>query len=424
MRVYLDTVGCRLNQAEIEAMASQFRAAGHEIVPAAEGADLAVVNTCSVTAEAAADSRSMLRRLARRGVGELVATGCWATLRPAGAAALPQVRRVVPNSSKDQLVAQVLGKTAATPGKRTARMPLPGLRRRTRAFIKVQDGCDNRCTFCVTTIARGTGRSRPTTEVVADVLGAVRGGAKEIVLSGVHLGSWGRDLGLHLRDLIDALLGETEARRVRLSSLEPWDLDTSFFERWADRRLCGHFHLPLQSGCDQTLRRMGRPTTRESFRTLVAAAREVVPQAAITTDLIAGFPGETEQEFSASLDFVREMEFAGGHVFTYSPMSGTAAARMPAQVPMDERRRRNRLLREALAQSARQYRRRHVGANRDVLWESARRGGRGKWMLSGLTHDYLRVRATADGPRWNQIDTVVLREATENELLGVIVKSG
>ncbi len=199
MKIYLDTIGCRLNQSEIERMARQFRAAGHEIVASAEGADLAVVNTCAVTAGAASDSRGKVRQVARAGANQIVATGCWATLQPRQAAALPNVLSVVPNGRKDSLVADVLDlQPEAFDLEPLSREPLPGAHRRTRAFIKAQDGCDNRCTFCITTIARGRGRSRPIAEVIPDVRAALAGGAKEIVLTGVHLGSWGQDLSTSL----------------------------------------------------------------------------------------------------------------------------------------------------------------------------------------------------------------------------------
>lgn len=423
MRIYLDTVGCRLNQAEIENMASRFRAAGHEIVGRPELADLAVANTCSVTAEAEADSRGLIRRMSRRGAGSIVATGCWATLHGIEAGALPGVRCVVPNAAKDELVADVLripGGSERIDG--PARAPIPGARHRTRAFVKVQDGCDNRCTFCVTTIARGAGHSRALREVVLDVHAAVEGGAKEVVLTGVHLGSWGREWGMHLEGLVRGILRETDVPRVRLSSLEPWDLRPGFFELWQDNRLCKHLHLPLQSGCAGTLRRMARRTTPDSFRDLVAAARSHVPDAAITTDVIAGFPGETEDEFRASIDFVRGLEFAGGHAFTYSPMAGTAAARMPMQVPLADRRRRTRKYLEIFDRARGDFCRRFIGTEREVLWESARFEPAQTWLSSGLTDNYIRVRAQAGADRWNEFDRVRLAAGFGGGLNGIIIK--
>jgi threonylcarbamoyladenosine tRNA methylthiotransferase MtaB len=425
MKIYLDIIGCRLNQSEIESMARGFRAVGHEIVTSAQMADMAVVNTCAVTNEAAADSRGKIRQIARLGVNEIIATGCWATLQPQQANALPGVVRVVTNDRKDYLVADVLNLPQETFDlEPIVRKPLPGLHRRTRAFIKVQDGCDNHCTFCVTTIARGEGRSRSVAEVMLDIQSALAGGTKEIVLTGVHLGSWGQDFGKHLRDLIKAILSETDVPRLRLSSLEPWDLNADFFSLWEDVRLMPHLHLPLQSGCESTLRRMARKTTPQSFRELVSAARDVMPDVAITTDFIAGFPGETDEEFAESLEFIKEMDFAGGHVFSYSPRPGTGAAKMKGQVKPELRKKRNHIVHDALAESAKSYRQKFVGQTTSVLWESVSEMGEWGWQMEGLTGNYLRVNAFAPSPRWNEIDRVILNEDNNDKIKGVIVSKG
>ncbi len=416
MKVYLDMVGCRLNQAELEQMARQLRAAGHELTDDPAAADTAIINTCAVTSEAAADSRSLIRRAARRGVEQVIATGCWVSLSPDQAAALPGVRHVVPNQDKERLLQETLGLPPAPFDlEPVAREPLPGLRQRTRAFIKVQDGCDNACTFCITTVARGEGRSVPLEQVLAEVQAAQAGGVQEVVLTGVHLGSWGQDLGLHLRHLVAAILRETDLPRVRLSSLEPWDLDEAFFALWENPRLCPHLHLPLQSGSDRVLRRMRRHTTRASFRRLVAAARAVRPDLALTTDVIAGFPGETEEDFAQTLDFVREIGFAGGHVFTYSPRPGTPAARIREQLPKAVRKARNAALREAFARLAADYRARFLGREVDVLWESAAAHGDQGWLMRGLTDNYLRVQAWLPEPRWNRIDRLQLLREDEDK---------
>jgi len=421
MKIYLDTIGCRLNQSEIETMARQFRAAGHEIVTSAETAEMAIVNTCAVTNEAAADSRGKIRQIARAGVGEIVATGCWATLQPQQAKDLPNVLHVIANDRKDQLVSELLNLPQESFDlEPIAREPLPGLHRRTRAFIKVQDGCDNHCTFCVTTIARGEGRSRPLADVILDIQSALNGGTKEIVLTGVHLGSWGQDWGQHLRELIKAILRETDVPRLRLSSLEPWDLDAGFFSLWEEERLMPHLHLPLQSGCESTLRRMARKTTPQSFRELVSAARDVLPEIAVTTDVIAGFPGETEEEFAESLEFVRAMNFAGGHVFTYSPRPGTGAARMKGQLKPELRKKRNHTLHDVLEASASAYRQTFVGRTLSVLWESTSEMGEWGWHMEGLTENYLRVNAFAPSPRWNEIDEVLIGSLADQQLKGVI----
>ncbi len=209
--------------------------------------------------------------------------------------------------------------------------------------------------------------------------------------------------------------------RLRLSSLEPWDLDADFFSLWEDRRLCRHLHLPLQSGCAATLKRMARKTTPASFRELVAAARQIMPEAAITTDLIAGFPGETEAEFSESMDFVREMNFAGGHAFSYSPRPGTAAARMGGQVRAEVAKERNAACRALFEGSAREYRRKFIGRASRVLWESATQLDGMSWKMQGLTDNYVRVAAAAPRPLWNEISQVRLEAESENGLAGSII---
>jgi threonylcarbamoyladenosine tRNA methylthiotransferase MtaB len=421
MKIYLDTVGCRLNQSEIEAYARQFRQVGHELVSDPNNADLVVINTCAVTAQAASDSRQKIRQVQRVGAARTVVTGCWSTLQPEAAAALPGVSQVIANPDKDRLVPLLLEMPEQVFDlEPVERQPLPGARMRTRAFIKAQDGCDNRCTFCVTTLARGPGRSRTAAQVIADVQAALQGGAQEVVLTGVHLGSWGQDLGekLHLRHLVQAVLRETEIPRLRLSSLEPWDLDAAFFELWQDERVCRHLHLPLQSGSAATLRRMARKTTPHEFAKIVSAARSLAPDIAITTDIIVGFPGESEPEFQESLGFVQNMSFAGGHVFTYSARQGTAAARMMGQVPQAVRKQRNAQMRAVLAESAAAYRSAFSGQVLEVLWESATALHADGWQLTGLTGNYLRVSALAPQRLWNQITPVRLIEQRDDGFWG------
>lgn len=423
MKIHLDTIGCRLNQAEIEQMARQFRAEGHSLVAEPAGADLVVVNTCAVTTEAAADSRQKIRQAARAGAGKIVVTGCWSSLQPAQAAELPRVRQVIPNDQKDHLVSTILGLTPDTFDlEPLARQTLPGLRQRTRAFIKVQDGCDNACAFCITTVARGAGRSRPLPAVLADIRAALLGGTQEVVLTGVHLGSWGHDFNDHLSTLLRAILAETDTPRLRLSSLEPWDLDADFFSLWDTPRLLPHLHLPLQSGSESVLKRMLRKITPRSFRELVRAARAAIPQVAITTDVIAGFPGETEAEFRETLDFAREMEFAGGHVFTYSSRPGTPAARMKNHLPGDVKKARSAELRALFGELGETYRQQFIGQTLPVLWESTSELDEWGWQMEGLTGNYIRVSARAPSPRWNVVDRARISALTPDGLRGEIVE--
>ncbi len=243
-------------------------------------------------------------------------------------------------------------------------------------------------------------------------------------MTGVHLGSWGQDLSpsLSIQHLVEQVLENSDAPRLRLSSLEPWDLDARFFELWQDSRLCRQLHLPLQSGCERTLRRMARKTTPQAFAELVQAARQAIPGVAITTDIITGFPGEDEQEFEESLAFVQEMQFADGHVFTYSARSGTAAARMPGQVPQPTRKQRNARMRAVLAESALAYQTGFLGQTLPVLWESATSLGPQGWEFSGLTGNYLRVFAHSQEQLWNQVTPVVLEQLNERGFHGRILE--
>ena len=287
-------------------MARRLAAIGHAIVGDVTEADTVILNTCAVTAEAARDTRHLTRRFHHANTdAAIVLTGCHATIAPDELAVLPGVAWVVGNTDKDGLLHRL---DEAIPfelpiydHEPLAREPRTGALGRTRAFVKVQDGCDNRCTFCVTTIARGEGRSRKLGDVVAEVQALAAAGFREAVLTGVHLGSYGRDLGggTGLDTLIRALLADTDIPRLRLSSLEPWDIAPGFFDLWANPRLLPHLHLPLQSGSDGILRRMARRTSRESFRALVGEAHAAVADLSVSTDIITGFPGETEEESAA-----------------------------------------------------------------------------------------------------------------------------
>ena len=419
MRVFLDAIGCRLNQSELEQIGRQLRAYGHLLVSDPAEAQLAVVNTCTVTARAAADSRKCIRRAARNGNVRVIVTGCWSTLAPDEAASLPGVSRVIPNAQKDHLVSIILDQAGRPPdADPQVRKPLPGRRARTRAFIKAQDGCDQHCTYCLTTRARGPSRSRPLDEILGDIEWAIAGGVQEVVLTGVQLGAWGRDLRPQqtLSDLARGILQRAGLQRLRFSSVEPWDIPEGFFTLWEDARLCRHLHLPLQSGCAATLRRMGRITKPDEYRDLIARARSAIPGIAITTDIIVGFPGESEQEFEESLRFVRAAGFAGGHVFTYSERPGTPATRLPDRIPDPVRKERSVRMRQAFEESARSYRRSFIGNVLPVLWESRARSKGEDRRLLGLADNYLRIEAHARDDLRNTISDVLLE--SEDPLTG------
>jgi len=394
MRIRLDSIGCRLNIGEAQDLARHLARRGHRIVGPGEAADLFVFNTCAVTHLAARKSRKLIRHLRRANPDSpVVVTGCYAELSPEEVEALG-VDLVVGNKDKDELplVLEQAGLLRdADPIPAADATPFPAISNaRTRAFVKVQDGCDNRCTFCIVTVARGEARSRPLTEVVAHVDELVEAGCQEAVLSGVHLGAYGHERPGGLEGLIRGILAETSIARLRLSSLEPWDLSAGFFKLWEDPRLLPHLHLPLQSGCHATLQRMARRTTQREFADLVAGARAEISDLAVTTDVMVGFPGETEEEFAESIEFVERMQFAKLHVFRYSPREGTAAASMPDHVPASMAQLRSRQMHVLGAETQRTYQRRFLGREMAVLWETPEvREDSMAW--SGLTGNYLRV---------------------------------
>ncbi|MGD9253302.1 MAG: tRNA (N(6)-L-threonylcarbamoyladenosine(37)-C(2))-methylthiotransferase MtaB [Holophagae bacterium] len=427
MQVRLESIGCRLNIGEIESMARDLAAAGHRLVGQGATADLCILNTCTVTAIASRKSRQLIRQLKRENPGAaFVVTGCEAELSPAAMKEIG-VDLVVGNADKEQLLELaeargLLDRCSST----NPDEPLvfePGDSGRTRAFVKVQDGCDNRCTFCIITVARGEGRSVPRQSVLDQIRGLQRLGYREVVLSGVHLGSYGHDFGdrLGLRNLIEEVLSETSVERLRLSSLEPWDLEPDFFEVFRDPRLQPHIHLPLQSGCDETLIRMARRTSREEFSALVSAAREKVPGIAISSDIIVGFPGETEDEFEKSIDLVEELAFSRLHIFRYSRREGTPAAAMPAQVSGQTSQERSRRMHALAAKLEDRFNRSLAGQITDVLWETAEdRGDALVW--SGLTPNYVRVSLTTppDEDLRNRITSTEIVEVVPGGVVGRI----
>ena len=424
-RIHLDFVGCRLNQAEIEQLARDFASRGDTIAESETGADIVVVNTCAVTQAAGKSSRKLIRRAARANPNaEIVATGCYAELSPDTIGSLPGISHVISNSDKDNLAALITpDEIPIFDHEPITRNPLPpGTLGRTRAFVKVQDGCDNRCTFCITTIARGSGRSRPLAEVVGEVQLLAESGYKEIVLTGVHLGSYGKDLARSdgLSELVRALLKQTDMPRIRMSSLEPWDLSPDFFDLWTDKRVCPHLHLPLQSGCDATLQRMARRTSQKQFGALVDAAHTRIPNLALTTDIIAGFPGETETEFSESMTFVEAMDFARLHVFTYSSRPGTVAARLPGHISPEIKKQRQQTLTAYSNSQWRRFQHQHIGRTMNVLWEGARGATPEGMIWMGHSENYLPIRAMSPAMLGNTITRVVTTEVTSDGLLAHI----
>ena len=394
MRVRLEYLGCRLNEAELESWARHFQARGIEPARPGQRADLLVVNSCAVTEEAVRKSRKLLRRLQRENPGaRLVMSGCWATLAPEQARALG-VDLVVSNPDKAQLVeiaARELDLPEMPAGAVDEPLWSPLARNRQRAFIKVQDGCRHRCSYCVVTLARGAERSVPVAEVVAEVNRLQAAGLKEVVLAGVHLGGYGSDLGSSLAELVGAVLSDTDLPRLRLGSIEPWTLDENFLSQLEHPRLMPHLHLPVQSGADSVLRRMSRRGRRAEFLALTERLRQIRPDLNITTDLIVGFPGESEAEWQQTLELAETAGFGDIHVFAFSPRPGTRAATLPDPVPRDVQRRRSETL-QTLAEKLRQAARaRLVGRRVEVLVEGSPEDRQGGLIWSGYSPDYQRI---------------------------------
>ena len=396
MKAAFYTLGCKVNQYESQAMEELFRRRGYEIVPPAQEADLYIVNSCTVTSSGDKKTRQIVRRLRREHPLAVVAlTGCLPQTDPHAAEELPEADLVL--------------------GTRERRAAL-GDEDHTRAFLKIQDGCTQFCAYCIIPYARGPLRSKKLSALREEVAGLAAAGYREVVLTGINLSLYGRELGLRLPDAVEAAASVPGIDRVRIGSLEPELLTDADIARLAAvPQLCGQFHLSLQSGCDATLARMNRHYTTARYREIAGALREKFPGCAITTDVITGFPGETPGEFAETCGFVREMGFAMVHIFPYSERRGTAAASMPDPVPMEERRRRASELAEITAGSARAFYEAQVGAVQMVLIEKKREPD---W-VRGYTPNYTPVRVRCADDRRGELLPVRITEAGPEGCTGV-----
>ncbi len=431
MQVHLSALGCRLNEAELQNWANSFQRLGLSLTSEADTADLIVLNTCAVTAEAARKSRQTVRRFHRANPqARKVVTGCYASLEPEEVAKIMGVDLVIANEDKDALVekAKQLLEIPAMPEFATE----PGesalfARNRERAFIKIQDGCRYRCTYCIVTVARGEERSRSVQDLVDEINQLHLEGVQEIVLAGVHVGGYGSDIDSSLYELVETILSETQMPRIRFASVEPWDLGENFFELFANPRLMPHMHLPIQSGADTVLRRMSRRCKTSTFSELVQQARTQVPGFNVTTDVIVGFPGETEEEFKQTMQYIEEVGFGHIHIFTYSDREGTKAARLPGKISKDVKKERSHQLHELAARLKAEELERQVGLTVPVLWESSNQfTEEGQQRYFGYTPNYhkiaVEVPATLNPERLvlnTRIDGV---DAEHGYLQGVIVE--
>ena len=401
-RVAFLTLGCKVNQYDSDAMRSLFLSRGY--TTAEEDADIYVINTCSVTSVGDKKSRQLIRRIRREHPGAIIAAaGCYAQLSPEEVAAAG-CDVVVGNQNRAHIVDYIEEAAAGRAGNhvvdimRVAEFEnltvTPEGEEKTRAFVKVQEGCDNYCTFCIIPYARGRLKSRRPEDAVAEVALLADKGYREIVLTGIHLGNYGVDLrdGTRLSSLVEALLAISGISRIRLGSIESVEVSDELIRiLQTERRVCRHLHLPIQSGSDAVLARMHRHYRLAEFKKLIGTLREKIPGLALTTDLIVGFPGETEALFAETLETLRELQFSGIHVFPYSPRTGTPAAGYPDQVSTAVKKERVHRVEELEKEIARVYRQTFLGKTVRVLAEEIR-GGR--W--EGLSDEYIRV--TFDGP--------------------------
>jgi threonylcarbamoyladenosine tRNA methylthiotransferase MtaB len=410
-RIALDTLGCKLNQADTELLARQFAEAGCHLVSSASEADVYILNTCTVTHIADRKARHRLRLAHRRNPDALViATGCYAERAHQELARIAGVDLIVDNEQKPHLV-----KLVEENGEISRPAPVDanmnnnaGLR--TRAFVKAQDGCNSFCSYCIVPLVRGREQSLPADRIVAEVSQRVHDGCKEVVLTGTKVGSYGDD-GADLNGLIERILAETSVSRLRLSSLQPHEISPELIKLWRDERLCRHFHLALQSGSDSVLKRMRRRYLTSDYRQAVALIRDAVPEAAITTDIMVGFPGETDEEFEQSYQLCQQLEFARIHVFPYSSRSGTEAARMPQPVGEKVKKQRSDRMLALAKESAQNFSRKFLGRTMTVLWEKQSRDG----IWSGLTDNYMKVYTRSNEDLTNQLLPVKLVEVFDRD---------
>ena len=428
MKIAIYTLGCKVNQYETQAMETILRQRGHQLVDFEEQADAYIINTCTVTAVSDKKSRQAIRRCRRLNPEAVVAVcGCYAQTTPEAVEAL-EVDLIYGTGDRmqflDDLESAVHGRQKVNVDEVMARrsfefLPAGGLEGRTRCMLKVEDGCVNFCTYCTIPYARGPVRSLGLDQAVAEARRMEEQGYREIVLTGIEISSWGKDLrnGLSLIDLIEAVCQAVPALRIRLGSLEPRTITEDFCARAAKLpNLCPHFHLSLQSGCDATLKRMNRKYDTARYLESCALLRQHFDRPAITTDLITGFPGETEEEFSATLDFIQRANFAAMHIFPYSRRSGTPAYDMPDQVPMAEKEARAHRAAQVAAQMEADYLAHYVGKTLPVLFEEEKDG-----LWRGHAPNYVEIRCKGEALH-NELRDVLIESADGSLLYGKLVE--
>ena len=422
------TLGCKVNQYETEAMSELFGKAGYEIVDFESAADVYVINTCTVTGMSDRKSRQIIRRAKKINPDAIIAvTGCYAQTSPDAVRMIDGVNVIIGTKDRGKIVSMVenakkSSKTDAVSDIMQTHtfedLSVKTYRDRTRAYIKIQEGCNQFCSYCIIPYARGPIRSRPFSDVLNEIKLLSASGFSEIVLTGIHVASYGLDLEKY--DLADLILAADKfegIKRIRLSSIEPMTLDKSFIRRIKNAKtLCPHFHISLQSGCDETLFRMNRKYTTEDYAKIADGIRESFEDAAITTDIMVGFPGETDEEFSKTVDFVKKIGFADAHIFQYSPRKGTPAAARSDQISPEVKFKRSKIISEITEKSKIEFQKSFIGKTKEVLFEKRAENG----LFEGKTDNYLTVAVPCEEDLSGRFFSVLLKETAPFGILGEI----
>ena len=433
-KVAFYTLGCKVNQADTASMEKLFITAGYKIVDFEASADAYIINTCVVTNMGQKKSRQIINRAIRQNPNAIVAvTGCYPQTAPQEVKAIDGVDLIVGTQDRKQIVGLVAAKLAEKTGTIVdtvhdlengmlfENMPAGDVTDKTRAFLKIQEGCNQYCTYCIIPYARGPLRSRSLSDVATETQRLTAAGFKEIVLIGIHLGCYGKETqgAMTLYDAVKTVLANPNVQRVRLGSLESVEADARLLELMqADKRLCRHLHLPLQSGCDSVLKRMGRPYSTAKFADVLTAVRRAVPDICITTDMIVGFPGETEAEFLEGLGFAESCRFAKIHIFPFSARKGTPAYTFAGAIPEKLKHERCARLAELDQESRMKIMRENIGRTAEVLFEQPTADGK----IEGLSGNYLRVFVDGELPLGGQILPVKLTACDEIGMHGTIIK--
>ncbi len=411
-KVAIETHGCKLNQADSEKLALEFMEAGFALVGTDQRVDIYIVNTCTVTHVADRKARRAIRAARKQNPSAIiVATGCYVDRDEEAILALPEIDIIANNSDKVTLVKEIIANQgddfiSCTVG--TDQVPVNLSLRRTRANVKIQEGCNQVCSYCIVPKVRGRERSIPADQIVSNIKRLQSVGYREVVLTGTQLGSYGFDITDgpdKLYKLIEYILQNTSIERLRVSSIQPQEVNPDLLNLWQDPRLCPHMHIPLQSGSNRILKLMRRRYTRQDYLASICEVSAKFPEISITTDIIVGFPGETESEYLDTIDIVNTVDFAKLHVFPFSIRPGTTAAYMKDEIKHQLKSLRVKTLIKLGEQKSYRYKQRMLGSVRSVLWEEKKHG-----VWHGLTDNYIRVNLCSDRDLGNQISSVLLME--------------